>query len=161
MSSKKKGKRSPERVHFFPQEGVSHEGTLGTMALAEDMRDLTQEIIDSFGARVARVAALKQETAAKMKDVRQQMKHVRHELGQKAARLRRFLSTTESSRLRDFRAMHEGIRTGQEARSRHLSGMLAGCRAMVSEFQRERGAAVAHWQSMATSLAKRRASVTQ
>lgn len=161
MGSKKKGKRAPERVHFFPQEGASHEGEVGTMTLAEDMRDLAQEIANSFDARVARVAALKQETAAKIKEGRQQMKRLQHELGQKAANLKRFLSTSESARLRDFRAMHEGIQAGQEARSRQLGGMLAGCREMMSGFQRENQAAAAHWRGMATTMAKRRASATQ
>ncbi len=160
MASKKKGKRAPERFHFFPQEGASHEGRIGTMTLAGDMRDLAQEIANSFDARVASVAALKQQTAATMKDARQQMKHLRHDLRQKAADLKRFLGTSESSRLRDFRAMHEGIRAGQEARSQQLGGMLAGCREMMSGFRRDHEAAGAHWRGMATTMAKRRASVT-
>lgn len=167
MASKKKGKRDPERVHFFPQEGMSHvfpqegmshEGRVGTMTLAEDMRDLTQEIANSFDARVASVAALKQETAAKMKDGRQQMKRLQHELRRKAANLKRFLGTSESARLRDFRAMREGIQAGQEARSRQLGGMLAGCREMMSGFRREHEAAAAHWRGMATTMAQKRAS---
>jgi len=130
------------------------------MTLAGDMRDLAQEIANSFDARVASVAALKQQTAATMKDARQQMKHLRHDLRQKAADLKRFLGTSESSRLRDFRAMHEGIRAGQEARSQQLGGMLAGCREMMSGFRRDHEAAGAHWRGMATTMAKRRASVT-
>ncbi|GEM_PF-928567 len=163
MGSKKKGKRASEMVHFFPheegsREEGSHEGRIGTMTLAEDMRDLTQEIVNSFDARAASVAALKQETAAKMKDNRQQMKRLQHELKRKAANLHRFLGTSESARMRDFRAMHEGIRAGQEARSRQLGGMLAGCREMMSGFRRDHEAAGAHWRGMATTMAQKRAS---
>ena len=147
MGSKKKGKKAPERFHFFPQEGASHEGEVGTMTLAGDMRDLAQEIVNSFDARVAWVAELKQETAAMMKGIQQ-------ELRRKAADLKRFLATSESARLRDFRAMHEGIQAGQEARSRQLGEMMAG-------FRRENQAAAAHWRGMATTMAERRASVTQ
>ncbi|MGB4782942.1 hypothetical protein, partial [Candidatus Methylomirabilis sp.] len=64
---------------------------------------------------------------------------------------------SESTRLRDFRAMHDGIRAGQEARSQQLGGMLAGSREMMSGFRRDHEAAAAHWQGLATTMAKRRA----
>ncbi|MBI3780988.1 MAG: hypothetical protein HY278_08040 [candidate division NC10 bacterium] len=131
------------------------------MGTAEGMRNLTQQIANAFEARVARVADLRQETAAKLKGFRQGMKNVQHELRRKAADLRRFLGTTESSRLRDFQEMHEGIQAGQEVRSRQLGGMLAGCREMVSGIRREREAAVGHWQSMAVALAWKRGSASR
>lgn len=161
MGTKKKGKRASERVHFFPHEEGSHEGRIGTMTLAEDMRDLGQEIVNSFDTRVARVAALRDETVAKLKDGRQQMKRLQRELKQKATDLKRFLTTSESTRLRDFRAMHEGIQAGQEARSQQLGGMLAGCREMMSGFRRENQAAAAHWRGMATTMARKRTSAVR
>lgn len=150
MSTRKRTKKAPETFHF-EEKGEP-------MGTAEGMRNLTQQIADSFDARVARVAALRQETAAKLKGFRQGMKNLQHELRRKAADLRRFLGTNESSRLRDFRAMHEGIQAGQEVRSRQLGGMLAGCREMVSGFRREHEAAIVHWQNMSARLAIKRAS---
>jgi hypothetical protein len=97
------------------------------------MRHLTQEILSSFDARAAGVAALKQET-------------------------RRFLGNAESSRLRDFRVLHHGIRARQDARSQHLSGLLAGFQQMLFGFRQDHQAAASHWQSMAAALAKKRAS---
>ena len=154
-TTRKTTKKAPETFHFEENNFAEKGEPMGT---AEGMRNLTQQIANSFEARVARVADLRQETAAKMKGFRRGMKHVHQELRRKAADLRRFLGTTESSRLRDFRAMHEGIQAGQEVRSRQLGGMLAGCREMVSGFRREHEAAVGHWQSMAAALARKRAS---
>lgn len=131
------------------------------MTLAEDMRDLAQEIVNSFDTRVARVAALRDETAAKLKEFR-------HDLRRKAADLKRFLSTSESTRLRDFRAMHQGIRARQEERSgetaelmnrfyrgseqraQEVGGMLAG-------FRREQEAMAGHWRNMTATMAGKRA----
>lgn len=131
------------------------------MGMPDDMRNLAQEIINSFDARVATRAALRQETATELKGFRQAMKNVQHELKRKAADLRQFLGTAESSRRSDFRTMHQGIRAGQQARSRQVGGMLSGCREMMSGFRREREAAASHWQNMAATLAKRRASATR
>lgn len=146
MMFRKKAKKAPETFHFEEGEGV--------MGLAQEMRNLAQEIIKSFDARAARVAALRQETAAKLKDFRQEMKNVRHQLRRKAVDLRRFLGTSEASRRRDFQTMHQSIRAGQEARSRQLGGMLSG-------FRRTSEAAASHWRNMAATMAKRRASATR
>ncbi len=146
MAFRKKAKKAPETFHF--------EERGGPMGGGEEMRDLAQEIINSFEARVARVAALKQETASKLKGFRQEMRNVQHELRRKAADLRRFLGNAAASRMRDFRAMHQGIRARQGERSGEVAGMLGG-------FRRENEAAASHWRSMATAMAKRRASVTR
>jgi len=124
------------------------------MRFAEEMRNLAQEISNSFDARVARVAALKQDTAAMLKGFRDAMKNVQHELKSKAQGLKRFLSNAEASRMREFRAMHQRIRAHQEERNREVTGMVGG-------FRREREAAGAHWQSLAAMMAKRRASVAR
>jgi hypothetical protein len=100
------------------------------------MRNLGQEILNSFDARVAGVAALKRET-------------------------RRFLGNAEESRLRDFRAMHQSILAGQEARNRQVSGMLAGFQRMLFGFHKDHQAAASHWQSMAAALAKKRVSLAR
>lgn len=117
------------------------------MGMADDMRNLAQEIANSFQARVARVEALRQETAAMLKRFQQEMKNARQDLG-------RFLSNAEASRKGDFRALHRGIRARQEERSREVAGMLDGCR-------REREAAASHWQKLATTMARMRASATR
>lgn len=161
MGSRKKGKRASERVHVFPEGEGPHEGRVSTMTFAEDMRDLTEQIINSRDAREAARVALRQQTAATLKDVRQQMTRLRHELGQQAADLKRLLGTTELSRLRDFRTMHNSIRAGQMARRHHLHGMLRECRAMVSGFRRAHEAAAEHWQHMAVAMARRRAIAMQ
>lgn len=163
MASRKRAKKAPE-MFTFSQEGVSQEGRLGTMGRADDMRKLAQETINSFDARVITRAALreeveavKQETAAKLKEFRQELKNVRRELWRKAADLKRFLGDAAASRMRDFRAMHQGIRARleairarQEERNREVAGMLGG-------FREEREAAAGHWQHMAATMLKRRA----
>ena len=108
----------------------------GPTVFADGMRHLTQEILNSLDARVAGVATLKRE-------------------------LRRFLGNTESSRMRDFRALHHGIRAGQDARSRYLGAMLAGFQRMLLGFHKDHQAAASHWQSMAAALAKKRASLAR
>ncbi len=153
MVFRKKTKKAPETFHFS-QEEVSREGRFGTMRLAEDMRALAQEIASSFDARVATVAALRQETAAKLKGFRQEMKNIQHELRRKAADLRRFLGNAAFSRMREFQAMHQGIRARQEERNREMASMLNG-------FWREREAASGHWQHMAAAMAKKRAGLAR
>ena len=168
MASRKRAKKAPEKPEMFtfPQEGVSHEGG-GTMGRADDMRNLAQETVNSFDARVVtraalrqRVEAVRQETTAKLKGFQREMKNVRHELRRKAADLKRFLGNAAASRMRDFRAMHQGmrarleaIRARQEERNREVAGMMSG-------FRGEREAAASHWQNMAATMAKRRASAS-
>ena len=160
MASRKRAKKAPG-MFTFSQEGVSQEGRAGTMRRADDMRNLAQETINSFDARVATRAAVRHETAGKLNGFRQELKNVRHELRRKAADLKRFLGNAAASRMRDFRAMHqsirarlEAIRARQEERNREVAGMM-------SDFRREREAAASHWQNMAATMLKRRASVTR
>ena len=136
MVFRKKAKKAPETFHFEEREG--------TMGWGEEMRNLTHEIMNSFDARVARVKALKHETTAMLKGFRDDFRR-------KAADLKRFLSNAETSRMRDFRAMHQGILARQEERNREVAGMLGG-------FRRQCEAAASHWRSMAATMAKRRAS---
>ena len=124
------------------------------MGMADDMRNLAQEIANSFDTRVATVATMRQETVAMLKGFRQEMKNVHHELRRKAADLKRFLGNAAASRMSDFRAMHQGIRARQEERNREVGDMMGG-------FRREREAAASHWQNMAATMLKRRASVTR
>ena len=130
--------------------------------MADDMRNLGQGIINSFDARVARVKALKHETAAMLKGFRDDFRR-------KAADLKRFLSNAEASRMRDFRAMHRGIRARQEERSGETAELMnrfhrgSEQRArevgnMLGGFRREQQAAASHWQHMAATMAKKRAS---
>jgi hypothetical protein len=134
---------------------------MGAMRMADDMRNLTQEIASAFEGRTASAAALRRDTAAHLKGFQQEMKGLRRDLGRKAANLRQFLSAATASRMQEFRAMHENIRVGQEARNRHLQEMLAGCREMVCGFRRDHKAATHHWQQMALTLAKRRAGASR
>lgn len=131
--------------------------TGGTMGHGEGMRNLTQEIAGAFDARTARVGALRQETAAMLNGFRQQMRNAQHELRRKATDLRRFLRAAESSRMRHFRTMHQGIRTGQDTRNRQVQGMRSLFQHMLSGFRQEHRAAMSHWHGMAAALAKRRA----
>jgi hypothetical protein len=137
MALRKKEKKT-KRVAETLQPGEPMEG-------GEEMRNLCEEIASSFDARVARVAALRQETAATLKGFRR-------DLRQKAAELKRFLSNADASRMRGFKAMHQGMRAQQEERNREVAGMLGG-------FRREHEAAGTHWQTMAATMAKRRASL--
>ena len=143
MAFKTKAKKAPETFHFehfFEEKG-------GTTRMADDMRNLAQEIINSFDARVGRVKALKHETAAMLKGFRDDFRR-------KAADLKRFLSNAEASRMREFRTMHQGIMARQEERNGEVAGMLGG-------FRRENEAAASHWQHMAAAMAKRRATATR
>ena len=141
MAFSKRARKAPETFHFEPT-GFEEKG--GTMRLADEMRNLCADIVNSFDGRVAWVKALRQETAALLKGFQ-------HDLRQKAADLRRFLSNAEASRVRDFRAMHGRIRVRQEERSREMASMLGA-------FRRDHEAAASHWQHMAATMAKRRAS---
>ncbi|MEI8191646.1 MAG: hypothetical protein WCI75_18180, partial [candidate division NC10 bacterium] len=150
----------PERQRV-PREEGPQEGRMGAMRMADDMRNLTQEIFSAFEGRRASAAALRRDTAAHLKGFQQEMKGLRRDLGGKAADLRQFLSTATASRMQEFRVMHENIRVGQEARSRHLQEMLAGCRGMLSDFRRDHKGATHHWQQMARTLAKKRAGASR
>ena len=152
MASRKSAKKVPKM--FTGSQEAAEKGWIGTMGMADDMRNLAQEIANSFDARVATVATLRQETAAMLKGFRQEMKNVQHELRQKAADLKRFLGHAAASRMRDFRAMHQGIRAGQKERNREVGDMMGG-------FRREREAGASHWQNMAATMLKRRASATR
>jgi len=145
MASRKSAKKVPKM--FTGSQEAAEEGRIGTMGMADDMRNLAQEIANSFDTRVATVATLRQETAAMLKEFR-------HDLRRKAADLKRFLSNAETSRMSDFRAMHQGIRARQEERNREVGDMMGG-------FRREREAAASHWQNMAATMLKRRASATR
>jgi DNA-binding transcriptional MocR family regulator len=145
MAFRKSAKKAPKM--FTESQERAEEGRVGTMRMADDMRNLAQEIANSFDTRVATVATLRQETAAMLKGFR-------HELRQKAADLKRFLGHAAASRMSDFRAMHQGIRARQEERNREVGDMMGG-------FRREREAAASHWQNMAATMLKRRASATR
>ena len=152
MASRKSAKKVPKMFSVFQEH--AEEGRIGTKRMADDMRNLAQEIANSFDTRVATVATLRQETAAMLKGFRQEMKNVHHELRRKAADLKRFLGHAAASRMSDFRAMHQGIRARQEERNREVGDMMGG-------FRREREAAASHWQNMAATMLKRRASATR
>jgi len=152
MAFRKSAKKVPKMFSFSQER--AEEGRIGTMGMADDMRNLAQEIANSFDTRVATVATLRQETVAMLKGFRQEMKNVHHELRRKAADLKRFLGNAAASRMSDFRAMHQGIRARQEERNREVGDMMGG-------FRREREAAAGHWQNMAATMLKRRASVTR
>jgi len=135
------------------------------MGMADDMRNLAQEIANSFDTRVATVATLRQETAAMLKEFR-------HDLRRKAADLKRFLSNAETSRMSDFRAMHQGIRARQEERSGETAELMNRFHrgseqraqevgSMLAGFRREQKAMAGHWQNMGATMAKKRASATR
>ena len=152
MAFRKSAKKVPKMFSFSQER--AEEGRIGTMGMADDMRNLAQEIANSFDTRVATEATLRQETVAMLKGFRQEMKNVHHELRRKAADLKRFLGNAAASRMSDFRAMHQGIRARQEERNREVGDMMGG-------FRREREAAASHWQNMAATMLKRRASATR
>lgn len=112
MALRKKARKFKKHPETLQLEGEERMGG------AEEMSNLCQEIAGSFDARVASVAALRQETAVMLKDIR--------------------------ARLKDIRAR-------QEERNEEVASTLGG-------FRREREAAGAHWQGLAATMAKRRAS---
>ena len=154
MAFRKKARTAPESFHMVEPGGATGWG--------EEMRKLCEDLVSSFDARVARVKALKHETAAMLKGFRDDFRR-------KAADLKRFFSNAEASRMRDFRAMHQGImarqkersgetaelmnrfQRGSEQRVREVGNMLGG-------FRREQQAAAGHWHNMAATMAKKRAS---
>lgn len=146
MAFGKKAKKAPETFHF--------EEMGGAMPMADAMRRQAQDIVNSFDARMARVRALRDETAVMLKRFQHDLRQKAADLRQKAADLKRFLSNAETSRMRDFRAMHQDIRARQEERNRGVAGTLDG-------FRRENEAAASHWHSIAATMAKRRAAATR
>jgi flagellar motility protein MotE (MotC chaperone) len=167
MESKIRAKKSPE-ISPIPQESVSQQRRVGTMGWADEMRNLAHETVSSFDARVAtsaalrqRVAAVKQETAANLQAFQQELRTIRQELTRRAADLKRFLGQAAASRLRDFGAMHQGIRACLEAiraRREERHGEVAG---LLAGFRQEREAAARHWRSMAATMLNRRASAAR
>ncbi|MBI5379571.1 MAG: hypothetical protein HZA23_05380 [Nitrospirae bacterium] len=126
------------------------------------MRNLCQEIPASFDARMKRVADIKRETA-------ELLKGFQRDLREKAAELKRFLSNSEASRMKDFRVMHQGIRARHEERSRETADLMNSLRRgseqrarevgnMLGGFRRAQKAMASHWQGLAAGMAKRRAS---
>lgn len=136
MAFRKKTKKVAETFQLEEREEP--------MQRAEEMRNLCQEIAGSFDARMKRVADVKQETA-------ELLKGFQRDLRGKAAELKRFLSNAEASRMKDFQAMHQDIRNRQEERNRKVASMLGG-------FHREQKTMASHWQTMAATMEKRRAS---
>jgi len=153
-------KETPERQRV-PREGTLQKKGMGAMQMADDMRNLTQEIAGAFEGRRVSTTALRRDTAAHLKGFQQEMKSLRRDLGRKAADLRHSLSSATASRMQEFQAMHKNIRSGQEERNRQLQEMLAGCRGMLAGFRRDHKAATNHWQQMAFTLAKRRAGASR
>ena len=80
MAFRKKAKKIPESFHF--------EERGGTMARADEMRNLCQEIVTSYDGRVARVAALEQETAEMLKGFQRQNAERAREVGNMLAGFR-------------------------------------------------------------------------
>jgi DNA anti-recombination protein RmuC len=166
MASRKRAKKAPKTFTFSHE--AAEEGRVGTMGRAEDMRKLVEDTINSFDAREAtravlreKVAALKQETTTTLSGFRQELKTVQMELRRKAADLKRFLGNAAASRTRDFQALHRAIRARleaitdrQEERNREVAGMMG-------DFRRDREAAAGHWHHMLGTMAKRRAGVTR
>lgn len=154
MAFRKKAKKVAETFQLGEREEP--------MGSAEEMRNLCQEIASSFDARMKRVADVKQETA-------ELLKGFQHDLRGKAAELKRFLSNTEASRMKDFRVMHQGIRARQEERSRETADLMNSLHRgseqrarevgnMLGGFRRAQKAMASHWHTMAATMEKRRAS---
>ena len=156
MAFKKRAKKAPETFHFehFEEKG-------GTMRMGNDMRNLAQEIVNSFDARVERVAALRQETVERLNGFRQVMKNLQRELRRKAADLKRFLGNAETSRMRDFRAMHQGIQARQEERNGEVAAMRGRFHREQKAIHREMGAMAGHWRTLAFTMARKRAATAR
>jgi len=69
------------------------------MAIAADMKRLTEDITESFNARVSDIATLVENT-------------------------HKMLSDSESGRMRDFKSLHKEIRTGLKERRSEVGSML-------------------------------------
>lgn len=157
MAARKKAPKSPQ-----PFKPSFERKEIGTMGMADDMRRLAEEMMSAFDARLARVAILRQETVEKLNGFRQAMKNVQHELRRKAADLKRFLGNTETSRMREFRTMHQGIRAHhenirarQEERNTEVAGMRDRFHREQEAMHREMGAMAGHWRTLAFTKARR------
>jgi len=113
------------------------------MGMADDMRNLAQEIHASYDARVAWVATLRRETAEMLRGFQRDHREM-------ATALRRSLAEAESQRKGDFKAMFGGIQQRVVALRRETSELLTG-------FQREREAMASHWQNLTATMARKRA----
>jgi len=153
MAFRKKAKKASEAFSTSPES--FHWGEKGEpMAMGEEMRTLCEGLVNSFDARVARVRALRRETAAMLRGFRDRMKSIQHELRRKASDLKRSLSDAEATRMRDFRALRQDVRGRQEERNGGMASMLGG-------FRRDHEAAANHWHHMAVTMARRRATAAR
>ncbi|MBI4560913.1 MAG: hypothetical protein HY724_02625 [Candidatus Rokubacteria bacterium] len=160
MAFRKKAKKASEAFSTSPESFFW--GEKGEpMAMGEEMRALCESLVNSFDARVARVRALRRETAATLRGFRDRMRSIQHELRRKASDLKRSLSDAEATRMRDFRALRQDVRGRQEERNGGMASMLGGFRRMMNGFRRDHEAAANHWHHMAVTMARRRATAAR
>jgi hypothetical protein len=105
MAFGKKAKKAPESFSFAHFEEAG-----GPMRMADDMRNLGQEIVNSFEARVTRVKALRHETVAMLKGFRE---------------MHQGIKARQEERNREVAGMLAGFRRECEAAGSHWSNMAA------------------------------------
>lgn len=113
------------------------------MGMADDLRNLGQEMAASYDARVAGIATLRRETAEMLKGFQRDHREM-------ATALRRSLAEAESQRRRDFKPMFRAIQQRVAALRRETSDLLAGFRQEIQE-------AASAWQNVASTMARKRA----
>lgn len=120
------------------------------MGMADEMRNLAQEIRASYDARKAWIANLKEETAEMLEGFQRDHRETATALKRLLAKAQRLLAEAESRRKGDFRARFGAIQQRVAALRRETSDLLAGFRCEMQEL-------ASAWQNMVSTMARKRA----
>jgi len=88
------------------------------MGIASDMKNLGEDIVVSYDARISGIAASAEETANLLAGFRKEHKKM-------ATDLRKSLDNGEADRLKEFKELLKGIQTRQKERENEVSNLLA------------------------------------
>lgn len=141
------------------------------MLLAEDMKNLSQAIVDSYEARIESIAAIRKETSRLLKGFQAARKEMSAQQKEMRAQLKDALAKGEVRRLKDFEAVYTEIKRRVATLKKQTVDLLrtlqAGRRSRASEvhkllgsYRKDRAEAAAAWHELAVTMQKRRAEVT-
>lgn len=103
------------------------------MAIANDIKALSEEIEASYGTRVAAVKDLVEETRQTLKGFQRDHKETAKALRVDLAKVKPRLTQTESQRLEDFKAINAGIKA-------RIDGIVKETAGLLSDFRKEQEA---------------------
>lgn len=140
------------------------------MLLAEDMKSLTQEIVDSYEARIESITALKKETARLLKSFQVARKEMSARQKEMSAQLKDCLAKGEVRRLKDFEVAYTEIKKRVATLRKQTADLLqalqagrrnraSGVHKLLASYRKDRAEAAAAWRRLGVIMQKMRAEV--